>query len=159
MEIKKHSGIYTLFSTQSLPISKEIAWEFLSDPKNLSKITPKEMGFLITSPEVKPMYEGQIISYKVSPIKGIKSNWVTEITKVEKNKYFIDEQRFGPYAMWHHEHILEEIEGGVKMIDKISYKIPFGFIGDLFTSSMIKSQLKKIFAHREQSLEEQFGKF
>ena len=115
ISFSSHSGIYTLKVVQDLKTNLNEAWAFFSNPKNLSKITPKEMGFNITSETPEFMFEGQIISYKVSPILGIKLNWVTEITHVKDNLFFVDEQRFGPYTMWHHEHHFEEIEGMIRM--------------------------------------------
>ena len=109
VSIKQHSGIYTLRAEQHLPISLYKAWDFFSAPENLSVITPDYMNFTITSGfDEKVMFPGQIITYRVSPFKGIRSNWVTEITQVVKEKYFVDEQRFGPYSLWHHEHHFKE---------------------------------------------------
>lgn len=108
--IKKHAGIYTLQTKLELPISLNTAWEFFSNPGNLEKITPKGMQFKISSGSYKPMYAGQIITYRVSPFPGFKTNWVTEITQVETGHFFVDEQRFGPYAMWHHEHLLKQLK-------------------------------------------------
>lgn len=116
------------------------------------------MGFKITSGEPDKMYPGQIISYKVAPLPGIKTNWVTEITHVKDGKFFVDEQRFGPYSMWHHEHHFEEEPDGILMTDKVSYKIPFGFLGQIAQSLFIKKQLKGIFEYRVKVLDETFGK-
>jgi ligand-binding SRPBCC domain-containing protein len=158
LKFTKSSNIFQLKAEQQLPISKKEAWDFLVNPNNLKKITPPQMGFEITTPYTgKKIYEGQIITYKVYPFKGIKSYWVTEITKVKEEEYFIDEQRFGPYKMWHHEHFVEENEGGVLMTDIISYKIPFGFLGRLIEPILVQKQLKKIFSHREKVLKELFG--
>ncbi|MEM7297136.1 MAG: SRPBCC family protein [Bacteroidota bacterium] len=157
IHFSKHSGIYTLQVQQSLPISLAEAWEFFSSPKNLENITPSHMGFRITSGEPAKMYPGQIISYVVAVLPGIKTNWVTEITHVEENKFFVDEQRFGPYRMWHHEHHFEEGEEGVLMTDRVSYKIPFGFLGHIAQRLFVKRQLKTIFEYRVKSLEERFG--
>ena len=156
IQFSRHSGIYTLKVMQELPIGLAEAWEFFSSPVNLEKITPKHMGFQITSGVPKAMYQGQIISYRVSPIPGIKTSWVTEITHVVNHQYFVDEQRFGPYSMWHHEHHFEEREGSVLMTDKVSYKIPLGFLGRLAHSLFVKKQLKSIFDYRIKSLEEKF---
>lgn len=155
---KKHSGIYTLLVTQSLPIRLDDAWAFFSSPKNLEKITPSHMGFQITSGEPPQMYKGQLITYKVAPLPGIRTNWVTEITHVEHNKFFVDEQRFGPYSMWHHEHHFEETGNGVLMTDKVSYKIPFGILGHIAQLLFVKKQLKGIFEYRIAVLEEKFGR-
>lgn len=158
LTFKKHSGIYTLTVYQNVPISLDEAWEFLSSPQNLKEITPDHMGFDITSDlSQKKMYPGQIITYKVSPVAGIKTNWCTEITHVKDKEFFVDEQRFGPYAMWHHEHWVSPIEGGTRMMDKVSYKVPFGVLGDIAHAVFIKNQLKTIFEYRFQKLEELFG--
>ena len=112
-------SLYTLHATQKLPISLEEAWEFLSNPANLKVITPDYMTFKIISGADRPMYAGQIIEYIVTPLLGIKTSWVTEITHVEPLKYFVDEQRFGPYTLWHHKHFIKEIDGGVEMEDLV----------------------------------------
>ena len=150
--------LYQLRSKQMLPISKGEAWSFLSDPRNLKAITPGHMGFDILSGSEKTMFPGQIIQYKVSPFPMITTRWVTEITHVKEGEYFVDEQRFGPYALWHHKHFLKETEHGVEMEDLIDYKIPFGIIGQLLHPLLVKKQLKKIFRYREQKLTEIFGK-
>lgn len=157
VHISKHSGIYTLTVEQFLPISVEKAWDFFSSPKNLALITPKHMAFQITSDVPENMYPGQIITYKVSPLRGITTNWTTEITHVEHHKFFVDEQRFGPYSMWHHEHHFIQVENGIMMTDKVSYKIPFGFLGHIAQKLFVKKQLIGIFSFREKVLKEMFG--
>ncbi|TPN89165.1 SRPBCC family protein [Aquimarina algicola] len=151
--------IYTLKAKQNLPISLDEAWNFLSDPKNLKTITPDYMGFQIISGADRKMYSGQIIQYIVTPIAGIKTKWVTEITHTQDKEYFVDEQRFGPYALWHHKHFIKEIPGGVEMEDIIDYKVPFGILGQLVHPFLVKPKLKEIFAYREQKLIELFGTF
>lgn len=158
IQFKKHSGIYTLTTEQVLNVSLKETWEFFSAPQNLEEITPNHMGFTITSNVDKKVYKGQIITYKVGILPGIKSNWVTEITQVENEKFFIDEQRFGPYSMWHHEHWFESLDNGKTLMkDKISYKIPFGFLGHLAQFIFIKKQLNTIFKHRIITLEKLFN--
>lgn len=115
------------------------------------------MGFNIHSGAERPMYPGQIIQYTVSPFTGIKTKWVTEITHVRPGEYFVDEQRFGPYAFWHHKHFLKSIEGGVLMEDIIDYKLPAGWLGQLMHQLLVKRQLQKIFSYRERKLAELFG--
>ncbi|CAM3492353.1 SRPBCC family protein [Aequorivita lipolytica] len=149
--------IYTLHAKQNLPISVDQAWDFLSDPKNLKVITPDYMGFNIQSGSDRTMYSGQIIEYIVTPILGIKTRWVTEITHVENKKYFVDEQRFGPYALWHHKHFIKEIDGGVEMEDLLHYKLPFGFLGQLVHPFLVKPKLDEIFEYRKNKLMELFG--
>jgi len=149
--------IYTLHAKQNLPISREQAWQFLSDPKNLKVITPDYMGFNIQSGADRTMYAGQIIEYIVTPILGIKNRWVTEITHVVDQEYFVDEQRFGPYALWHHKHFIKEIEGGVEMEDLLHYKLPFGYLGQLVHPFLVKPKLDEIFEYRKNKLVELFG--
>lgn len=151
--------IYTLHKKQNLPITIEKAWEFLSDPKNLKTITPDYMGFNILSGADREMYAGQIIQYIVTPVLGIKTKWVTEITHCIDKKYFVDEQRFGPYALWHHKHFIKEIDGGVEMKDIIDYKVPFGLLGQLVHPILVKPKLEEIFNYRTEKLEALFGKY
>ena len=149
--------IYRLHKKQNLPISMDDAWDFLSSPANLKTITPDYMSFDIVSGADRPMYPGQIIQYIVTPVLGIKTKWVTEITHVKYKKYFVDEQRFGPYALWHHKHFIKEIEGGVEMEDIIDYKVPFGILGQLVHPFIVKPKLEEIFNYRTKKLEELFG--
>ena len=107
--------IYRLHEIQNLPISMEQAWKFLSDPKNLKTITPDYMRFEILGGDEKMMYPGQIIKYIVTPVMGIPTQWITEITHVKEGEYFVDEQRFGPYALWHHKHFIRPIKNGIEM--------------------------------------------
>jgi ligand-binding SRPBCC domain-containing protein len=149
--------IYKLHAKQNLPISVDEAWSFLSNPENLKVITPDYMGFNIQSGADRPMFAGQIIEYIVTPILGIKTKWVTEITHVVDKEYFVDEQRFGPYTLWHHKHFLKEIDGGVEMEDLLHYKLPFGFLGQLVHPFLVKPKLDEIFEYRKNKLVELFG--
>jgi ligand-binding SRPBCC domain-containing protein len=151
--------IYTKKSIQKLPISLQEAWDFLSSPGNLKIITPNYMSFDIISGGDRPMFAGQIIQYIVTPIAGIKTKWVTEITHVKHKEYFVDEQRFGPYSLWHHKHFLKEIEGGVEMEDIIDYKLPMGVLGQLAHPILVAPKLKEIFDYRREKLIEMFGEF
>lgn len=149
--------LYRLHHKQYLPISKNEAWEFLSNPRNLATITPDHMGFNIISGADKNMYPGQIIQYIVKPFPFYSTKWVTEITHVQEGHYFVDEQRFGPYDLWHHKHFLKEKGEGVEMEDIIDYKVPFGILGRLANRLFIKKQLHQIFEYRKNKLETLFG--
>lgn len=151
--------LYTLHTKQLLPVSIETAWEFISNPKNLEIITPKSMQFKTLSGNEKEMFAGQIIHYKITPLFGISMQWVTEITHVQEQKFFVDEQRFGPYAFWHHKHFLKAIPGGVEMEDIVHYKLPMGLLGQLAHPFMVKPKLDEIFAYRRKKLIEIFGEF
>ncbi len=137
----------------------ETVWSFMSSPGNLALITPSYMGFKILShkDDVKKMYPGQIIEYYVTPLLGLKMHWVTEITHTDYHRYFVDEQRYGPYTFWHHKHFLKEVSGGIEMTDVLHYKVPFGFIGRLVNSLFIKNKIKEIFDYRFNKLEELFN--
>ena len=151
--------IYRKHTFQNLPITCDQAWDFLSDPNNLKTITPDYMGFEILSGAEKKMYAGQIIQYIVTPVMGIPTKWVTEITHVKEGEYFVDEQRFGPYALWHHKHFIRPIQNGVEMEDIIDYKIPFGTLGRLAHPIIVKPKLNEIFDYRQKKLIELFGEY
>lgn len=151
-------AIYQLKREQILPLSLEEAWEFFSSPMNLEKITPEYMKFEVKGGALGKMYPGQIISYTVSPVLGIPLFWLTEITHVEHLKFFVDEQRFGPYSFWHHQHIFEEVEGGVKMIDWVHYKLPLGVLGRIAHFLFVGKQLNDIFDYRYRILERNFDR-
>lgn len=152
--------IYRLEFKQTIPVDLDTAWDFFSSPGNLSEITPAEMTFDITSPNIQNtnMYPGLIITYKVSPLLGIKLNWVTEITHVADKMYFIDEQRFGPFAFWHHNHHFEAVDGGVLMHDILHYSIGWGPIGTIVNALTVNKKIKQIFNFRYKKVEELFGR-
>jgi len=151
--------IYRLETIQNLPISQTEAWNFFSDPKNLKRITPDYMGFKIVSGESEQMFAGQIIQYVVTPVLGIPTGWVTEITHVDEGNYFVDEQRFGPYALWHHKHFIKPIDQGVEMIDIVDYKVPLGILGRMVHPILVAPKLKEIFEYRKKALVELFGPY
>lgn len=151
--------IYTLHKSQKLPISLDKAWQFLSDPKNLKTITPAYMSFDILSKIDRPLYTGQIIQYHVTPLLGIQTKWVSEITHIQEKEYFVDEQMYGPYALWHHKHFVKEIEGGVLLEDIIDYKVPLGILGQIVHPFLIQPKLEEIFKYRQEKLTELFGEF
>lgn len=151
------SKVYSLKTVQVLPISLEAAWDFFSSPANLKEITPANLGFNIVSKHHgSKMYPGQIIEYTVRPVLNIPLYWMTEITHVEDLKYFVDEQRYGPYSMWHHQHHFKEVPGGVEMTDIVHYKMPFWFFGDIANTLFIKKQLKEIFDYRFAAVEKRY---
>ncbi|RVT72260.1 hypothetical protein EOD40_15785 [Flavobacterium sufflavum] len=149
--------VYKKETVQHVNASIEECWEFFSSPRNLQKITPQTMGFQITDFDGKNMYAGQIIQYKVSPFLGIKLPWVTEITMVKEQSYFVDIQLFGPYALWHHKHFFEPTENGVKMTDLVHYALPLGFIGRIVNALIVKNKLKGIFEYRVKKVNEIFN--
>ena len=153
-------GFYQKTAEMKINTSLEDIWDFISSPANLKEITPDYMGFDIISQDLPvKMYAGMIISYRVKPLLGIKTTWVTEITQVEDKRYFVDEQRVGPYTMWHHQHILEPIENGVLMKDIVSYKPPFGILGSIANTLVIRKKLNEIFNYRTNAILSKYGVF
>lgn len=149
--------VYKIETVQHINASIAACWNFFSSPQNLQTITPKNMSFEIEDFDGKRMYPGQIITYTLKPLFGIKINWVTIITVAKENQYFIDEQRFGPYKLWHHKHFFEPVENGTKMTDIVHYVLPFGFLGRIMNRFVVKNKLKSIFDYRHHKIEELFN--
>lgn len=150
--------MYQLIKKQIVHTDLNTCWDFFSNPANLKVITPDYMGFNVKTQTPNEMYEGLIIGYNVSPLFNIPMEWVTEITHVKDKLFFVDEQRVGPYKLWHHEHHFKEVEEGVEMIDIVSYQPPFGILGKLVHPFIIKPKLEQIFAYRFQKVEDIFNK-
>lgn len=150
-------ALQTLVRKQKLGISIAEAWDFLSNPANLALITPPDMKFTVRSDLPDRIYEGLIIEYRVRPLPSIPVTWITEITHVSEPTFFVDEQRIGPYRMWHHEHRLREVADGTEMTDRVSYVLPYGPIGDIASFLIVKARLERIFDFRRDYLKEKFG--
>jgi len=149
--------IYTLQQTHLLPTTLDAAWTFFSAPENLALITPPKMQFKIEyNSGSGQMYAGQLIRYTIAIFPGIRSTWLTEITQVNERHYFIDEQRVGPYALWHHQHHFKAVSGGVEMTDIVNYAIPFGIMGRLANRLFVEHQLNAIFEFRSQAVARYF---
>jgi len=152
------SKVYTIKAVQIIPVELAVAWNFFSNSANLQSITPGNIGFKVTSEQQgDKVYAGQIIEYKVSPVLGLSFYWMTEITHVVPGSYFVDEQRFGPYSLWHHQHHFRVVEGGVEMTDIVHYKIPFWFLGDMANVLFVKKKVKEVFDFRYKKVEALFG--
>lgn len=149
--------MYQLVRTQFVKTDMINCWDFFSSPENLAKITPAYMGFIIRTPLPKKMYEGLMIEYTVKPVMNIPLRWVTEIKTVKDHAFFVDEQRVGPYKMWHHEHHFTQVEGGVEMKDIVSYELPLGILGRIMHAIFIKNKVKQIFDFRYHKVEELFN--
>jgi ligand-binding SRPBCC domain-containing protein len=149
--------VYQLQRTQFLPISAEEAWDFFSSPRNLAKITPAHMRFNILGLSGgEKMYAGQIIRYKINVLPYVPVFWTTEITHVDQPNYFVDDQRFGPFALWHHQHSFKAVPGGIQMTDEVHYAVPLGFFGRLANWLFVEKEVNRIFNHRFKILEDFF---
>lgn len=152
--------VYVLKRIQQLPIPVEAAWDFFSQPKNLFLLTPPSLNLKFTNELFgEAMYPGQVVTYKVKPLLRVPLFWMTEIMHVSKPHFFVDEQRRGPYALWHHEHHFRPVAGGVEMTDLVHYALPLGVAGRLAHALFVKKQLQEIFDYRFQKIETLFGKF
>jgi ligand-binding SRPBCC domain-containing protein len=150
--------MYQLKKTQLVKTDLTTCWDFFSSPKNLKVITPEYMGFDVLVDIPEKMYEGLMIAYTVKPLLGIPMEWITEIKYVHDQQFFVDEQRKGPYKIWHHEHHFKAVDGGVEMTDIVSYELPFGFIGKLGHPLLVKSKLEEIFDYRFKKVDELFNR-
>ena len=150
-------SIHRIETTHLLPMPRDEAWRFFSNPRNLERITPPEMRFTITSDVPDEIYPGLMITYRVRPIFNFPLTWVTEITHVKKGERFVDEQRAGPYTMWHHEHSFSDAPGGTEMRDTVHYAVPGGPLGDLINERIVARKVTAIFTHRRRTLDELFG--
>ncbi len=142
--------VYTIHREQIVPAPLQMIWDFFSNPRNLNELTPPDLSFRIIGEVAERMYAGQIIEYRVSFMPGFWSKWLTEITHVRDRAYFVDEQRLGPYKLWHHEHHFVPVDGGVRIIDKVTYIVGFGPIGAVVNMLFIRGKLRRIFDFRRE---------
>ena len=149
--------LHRLEERQRLPVTREEAWTFFSDPANLAAITPPWLAFEVTSPLPPALYPGLIVSYRIRPLGRTPLTWVTEISHVRTGELFVDEQRFGPFRFWHHQHHFHPCPGGMEMIDLVHYGLPLGPFGELAHALAIGRRLREIFAYRREVLAARFG--
>lgn len=152
-------SLHRLAARQVVPISLDEAWDFFSAPGNLALMTPPSLGMEVTSTVPDEMFAGLIVTYTMSPLPlgPFRTEWVTEITHVQSNRYFVDEQRVGPYQFWHHQHHFREVAGGTEVRDLVHYRLPLGPLGDIANSLIVRPQLRTIFRYRRRVLTERFG--
>jgi ligand-binding SRPBCC domain-containing protein len=149
---------FILKTVQKIPTDLEKAWSFFSDAANLQAITPQNLSFTILSDQHDAkMYPGQIIEYKIKPVLGIPIYWMTEITHVQEKVFFVDEQRFGPYQLWHHQHLFNTVAGGIEMTDIVHYRNSFGFLGNIANHLFVENELRRIFEFRFRKIQDLFG--
>ncbi|MFZ4455294.1 MAG: SRPBCC family protein [Bacteroidales bacterium] len=137
---------------QFLPVTLDEAWDFFATPKNLNDVTPKDMVFEITSELPEKMYAGLFITYRLKPMLNIPIKWVTEITHIVDREFFVDEQRLGPYRIWHHEHHFKAVDGGVMMTDIVHYHVGMGLIGQIAEKLFVNKKVEEIFNFRREML-------
>lgn len=148
---------FTLERCQVLAVGLEDAWKFFSDPANLGRITPPAMEFRLTCRPPEETHAGMILTYSLRPLFGVKVAWTTEITHLNRPYFFVDEQRFGPYRFWHHQHHFREVEGGVEMRDLVHYLLPAMQFTWLVNRCIVAPRLKRIFDYRQDALQRIFS--
>lgn len=149
--------VSTLVREQFIPARPDVVWDFFATPRNLDALTPPDLKFRIRSALPERMYAGQLIEYRISPLPGLWLGWLTEIRHVREGRYFVDEQRFGPYRFWYHEHHFEAVESGVRMTDRVTYSVAWGWLGTLLDRAWVRRRLEQIFDFRAQRVAELFG--
>lgn len=150
--------LHVLERRLEIPITLKEAWDFFSNPANLTYLTPPGLGFRMTSEAPGRIYPGLILTYTVTPFFGLPVDWVTEITQVKEPEFFVDDQRRGPYKLWHHEHMFTETGGGVEICDLVHYALPLGPLGNIVHELVVKKQLKEIFDYRSGYLAGKYGR-
>ncbi|MEO5908886.1 MAG: SRPBCC family protein [Ginsengibacter sp.] len=149
--------IYYYKTRQFLSTDINTAWDFFSSAKNLAIITPPELDFkILTDLDDKDIYEGMLIEYTVKPLFGIPLHWQTEIWKIKKPEMFTDKQVKGPYKIWEHTHIFIQKENGILMKDKVKYQLPFGILGQITNSLLVRKKIERIFSYRKEILNKIF---
>ena len=137
--------VYRLERSQFLPVSREQCWEFFSKPQNLPRITPPWLGFDLGDLAEEVVRPGHIFQYRVRPICGFPIPWVTEITHLVEPELFVDEQRFGSYRFWHHQHLFYALLGGTEIVDIVNYSLTLGLLERLGPQYPVYEQLAAIF--------------
>lgn len=146
--------IYHFHQKQFVNADIDRVWDFFSSPRNLNEITPPFMNFeILEVTGSEKMFNGQLIKYKVNPFPFYRVKWITEITDVQPKTFFADNQKKGPFSLWHHEHKFTEVNGGVEMEDHVSYAVPFGFIGRIANSVAVSKQVNGIFEYRRKRVD------
>jgi ligand-binding SRPBCC domain-containing protein len=149
--------LHTLERSQVIRASLADAWQFFSDPHNLARLTPPELNLVVPADTLHSIHPGMIIAYRIRALAGIPASWVTEITHVTDRRMFVDEQRFGPYRFWHHQHHFHETDAGTEVRDLVHYSLPFGSLGRMMHAMVIQARLKGIFDYRLDAIRTAFG--
>ena len=145
-----------LHRQQFVPGDPARIWEFFATPRNLDTLTPPNLRFEIVGEVAPRMYAGQMIEYRIGILPWVWTRWLTEITHVREGEFFVDEQRLGPYKLWHHEHRFTPARGGVTMTDRITYDPGWGPIGGVVDALWIRRQLTTVFDYRAKKTSELF---
>ncbi len=148
--------VFQYKTEQFLPIEMDQAWAFFSSPANLAVLTPKEMGFTVLTKLDKDIHNQMIIDYTVKPLLNVPLHWRTQIIDVKEKLEFTDIQLKGPFKLWKHLHQFIQQENGILIKDEVHYVLPFGFIGEIAHSLIVKKRIDGIFSYRKKVLDNLF---
>lgn len=143
------NGHNYLFVKQYLANDIESVFRFFAEAKNLEKITPELLHFKIDKMSTPEIEKNTLIDYKLK-IHGVPTNWKTHIVEWNPPHRFIDTQIKGPYKLWHHTHDFEKLGPGTLMTDKVRYKLPLGFLGNLAGQTFVQKDVESIFKYRRE---------
>lgn len=142
--------------TQDLPRPRAEVFAFFANPANLQRLTPPWLNFQVLTPEPLPRGENAVFEYRLT-VRGLPIRWKTLIEAYEDGSRFVDRQIAGPYALWHHTHIFEDLPGGgTRITDRVRYRVGWGFLGRLATAFIVRKDIKQVFEFRRKTLAERF---
>lgn len=146
-------GHYRLTVTQWVERPQDEVFDFFADTENLERITPPWLRFQILTPSPITMRIGCEIDYRLR-LHTIPIRWTSVITVWEPQFRFVDEQLRGPFRFWHHDHRIEQVEGGAQITDIVDYTVPGG---GLVNRLLVRGDLQKIFRYRQRQIQQIFG--
>lgn len=136
---------------QFFPEPVERVFAPFADAGNLQAITPPWLHFRIISELPIEMKAGAIIEYRLR-FHGVPVRWRTVIESWDPPCRFTDVQQRGPFALWHHTHTFESVEGGTLARDRVRYRVGFGPLGDAANALFVGRDLARIFNFRRTSV-------
>lgn len=145
-----------LEQSQWVPRPLEEVFAFFSDEKNLETLTPAFLKFRVLGKSTPKIQEGTLIHYRLS-LHGLPMRWTSRIEEWTPNQRFVDTQVKGPYSLWHHTHSFEPENGGTRMKDRVRFRLPGGWLGQLAAGWVVRRDVERIFAFRKQTIERLFA--
>ena len=148
--------VHRLSAEQIVARPRAEVFDFFSRPENLGRITPPAMRFAMVSTDTE-MRAGLRLAYTLRPLPLVRSRWLSAITRYDPPNRFVDVQERGPYARWEHNHTFADEMAGesrvTRVTDSVVYELPFGPLGDLVNTLVVRPRLAAIFAYRRQAIE------
>jgi ligand-binding SRPBCC domain-containing protein len=149
--------VHMLEREQFIPQPIDEVFAFFSHAENLEEITPGFLSFRILSVDPPQLRRGTLIRYRLAWHGLFPLRWTTEITHWEPPHFFADSQLSGPYRLWRHEHSFKSRGTGTQMNDIVRYSLPFGPLGVVAHSAVVRRDVESIFDFRAQRIRELFA--